>query len=322
MAGGMVQMLINTDRVARAINADVPEKYLKQQPTYLVDWIKGVDVWIAMPDLEDYPATIAGVSQERLAEINKSGEIVLGALNSSKLRFLFIDFPNKADALLYQVPYPELEKMHWDAVNADYRQISDKGNQLKEMLEHSSKVRITSPTGTDLTFSLHGRPVIVDAGIVTQAKSPGNVFQYRAVTLPGGVLSFAPLETSGEGKVFAIRERCRPDVQLVGASFDVRDGKIANFKAESGGECYQETMASYSGPKDILGSVSIGLNPAMKVTEHYRPNAAAGMVWLSFGNNELLGGKNNQPGGFNFPVNKATVDIDGKTVIRDGELAF
>jgi aminopeptidase len=162
----------------------------------------------------------------------------------------------------------------------------------------------------------------VDAGIVTQAKSPGNVFQYRAVTLPGGVLSFAPLVTSGEGKVFAIRERCRPDVQLVGASFDVRDGKIANFKAESGGECYQETMASYSGPKDILGSVSIGLNPAMKVTEHYRPNAAAGMVWLSFGNNELLGGKNNQPGGFNFPVNKATVDIDGKTVIRDGELAF
>lgn len=320
MAGGMVQVFVDTDRLARTINAEVPEKYLKQEPKYLVNWIKEVDVWIATPDVEDYKASIAGVSQERLAQLNKSGEIVADALNSSKLKYLYIDLPSKADAALFQVPYADLEKMHWDAVNADYRQISDKGNQLKEMLEHASKVHITSAQGTDLTFSVHGRPIVVDAGIVSEAKSHGGVFQNRSVTLPGGSVSFAPVETSGEGKVFAIRERCRPDVQLVGASFDVRDGKITNFKAESGGECYQETMASYSGPKDMLGSVSIGLNPAMKVTEHYRPTAAAGMVWLGFGNNQLLGGKNDKPGGFTFPINNATVEIDGKTVIKDGQL--
>jgi aminopeptidase len=321
-AGGLVQMMINTDRVARAINADVPEQYLKQQPKYLVDWIKDVDVWIALPDLEDYPATIAGVSQERLAELNKSGEIVTDALNRSKLKFLYINFPTKSDAVLFHIPYPELEKMHWDAVDADYHQISDKGNSLKEMLEHSKNVHITSAKGTDLTFSLQGRTVIVDAGIVTAAKSGAEVFQNRAVTLPGGLVSFAPIETSGKGKVYAIRERCRPDVQLVGASFDVQDGKITNFKAEGGGSCFQETMASYGGPKDMLGSVSIGLNPALKVSNDYRPDAAAGMVWLSFGNNELLGGENNQPGGFTFPVTNATVDIDGKVVIKDGQLVF
>jgi hypothetical protein len=81
-------------------------------------------------------------------------------------------------------------------------------------------------------------------------------------------------------------------------------------------------MAAYSGPKDVLGSVSIGLNPALKVSEDYRPLAAAGMVWISFGNNEIYGGKNLQPGGFTFPVTNATVEIDGKTVIRDGHLVF
>jgi leucyl aminopeptidase (aminopeptidase T) len=75
-AGGMVQMLLNTDRLARAINADVPEKYLKQQPTYFADWIKDVDVWIALPDVEDYAAVIAGVPAQRLAEMNKAGEVV------------------------------------------------------------------------------------------------------------------------------------------------------------------------------------------------------------------------------------------------------
>jgi leucyl aminopeptidase (aminopeptidase T) len=321
-AGGMVQMLLTTDRLTQAINADVPEQYLRQQPKYFVNWIKDVDVWIALPNVEDFAAVTAGVPQQRLAEIDKSGEVVTSALNSSKLRFLFINFPSKADAVLFHVPYPELEKMHWDAVSVDYRQISEKGNSLRQMLEQSKAVHISSANGTDLTFSLSGRSVAVDAGIVTDEKAQAKVFGNRAVTLPGGTVSFAPLETSGKGKVFVVRERCRPDVQLVGASFDVQGGEIANFRAESGADCFRETMAGYSGPKDMLGSVSIGLNPALKVSEDYRPDAAAGMVWISFGNNEVLGGKNDQPGGFPFPVRNATVEIDGKTVIRDGQLLF
>jgi aminopeptidase len=321
-AGAMVQLLLNTDRLARTFNADVPEQYLKQQPKYFADWLKEVDVWIALPDVEDQAAAVAGVSAQRLAEMNQAGEVIAAALNSSKLRFLFVNFPTKSDAALYNVPYPDLEKMHWDAVSADYRQISDKGHSLAQMLEHARAVRITSAKGTDLTFSLAGRSAFVDAGIVTEQKSQAKFFGNRAVALPGGTISFAPLETSGTGKVFAIRERCRPDVQLVGASFDVQNGKIANFKAESGADCYHESIATYTGPKDVLGSVSIGLNPALKVSSDYRPDAAAGMIWLTFGNNELLGGNNLQPGNFTFPITNATVEIDGKTVIKDGQLLF
>jgi aminopeptidase len=320
--GGMAQMMLNTDRLSRAINADVPEQYLNQQPNFLVDWIKTVDIWIALPDVEDGAAVVAGVPERRLAELDKAGEVVISALNSAKVRLLSINFPSKADAALYHLGYPELEKMHWDAVNADYQQISEKGNKLKRMLENAKQVRITSTKGTDLTFSLEGRPVAVDAGIVTEEKSQAKIFGNRAVTLPGGSVSFAPIETSGNGKVFVIRERCRPDVQLLDASLDVQKGRIANFQAKSGADCFRETMAGYTGSKDVIGSVSIGLNPALKVSEDYRPDAAAGMVWIYFGNNELLGGNNKQAGGFPFPVTNATVEIDGKTMVRDGQLAF
>jgi aminopeptidase len=102
-AGGMVQMFLNTDRLARAINADVPEQYLKQEPKYFVDWIKDVDVWIALPDVEDSAAVIAGVPAQRLAEMNKAGEVVSSALNSSKLKLLVINFPTKSDAVLYHL---------------------------------------------------------------------------------------------------------------------------------------------------------------------------------------------------------------------------
>jgi hypothetical protein len=73
-----------------------------------------------------------------------------------------------------------------------------------------------------------------------------------------------------------------------------------------------------------LGSVSIGLNPALKVMEEngadYRPGDAAGMVWLSFGDNQLLGGKNDTTGGMAFPIVNATVSVDGTVVVRDGVL--
>jgi aminopeptidase len=321
-AGGMVQMFLNTDRFARAVNAEVPEQYLSEQPRYLADWIKDVDVWISLPDTEDYAATIAGVPEQRLTALDKAGEVVTSSLNTGKVRLLSVNFPSKADADLFKIPFADLETMHWNAVDADYQHIWDQGNTLKQMLATAKEVRITSAKGTDLRFSPGGREAIVDAGIVTEEKSKSKVFLTRTVALPGGTVSFAPLETSGRGKVFSLRERCRPDVQLLNAVFDVQDGKITNFHAQSGGDCYEKLMAGYTGPKDLLGSVSIGLNPAMKVSEDYRPQAAAGMVWINFGNNELLGGSNKEAGGFPFAVTEATVEVDGKTVVKDGRLVF
>jgi aminopeptidase len=73
----------------------------------------------------------------------------------------------------------------------------------------------------------------------------------------------------------------------------------------------------------MLGSVTIGLNPALKVIEDtadYRPQNASGMVVVGLGTNDLLGGNNKTESGWLIPVSKATVEVDGKIVIKDGEL--
>jgi hypothetical protein len=46
------------------------------------------------------------------------------------------------------------------------------------------------------------------------------------------------------------------------------------------------------------------------------------MVYIGLGNNQLLGGSNNTEFGWSAPVVKATVEVDGKTVVKDGRLAF
>jgi hypothetical protein len=47
-------------------------------------------------------------------------------------------------------------------------------------------------------------------------------------------------------------------------------------------------------------------------------------VSIGIGDNRLLGGSNQVEGGggFNFPIVKATVTIDGKTVVQDGKLTL
>ena len=107
--------------------------------------------------------------------------------------------------------------------------------------------------------------------------------------------------------------------------FTLYCSRMENFKARIGGDCFTEAMTPYSGPKDMLGTISIRLNPELKVIEdgrEYRPGRGAGMVWVNLGDNRLNGRNNNTQGGFGFPIVNATVTVDGKRVVKDGNLVF
>jgi hypothetical protein len=62
----------------------------------------------------------------------------------------------------------------------------------------------------------------------------------------------------------------------------------------------------------------------MEKPGNYQPGGAAGLVWIGVGDNRLLVGNNKVQGeeGFSFPIVNATVEIDGKTVVKDGQLTF
>lgn len=324
MAGGMAEMRVTTDRVVRSFLADVPEAYLEQKPQPFVQTLKHITTWIGVSALENPQAVLTGVPQERIAKADKADAYVREALNASGVRVISIGYPTKERAQMLRVDFNVFEKMHWDAVGADYAEISKKGQQLKAILQKAKQVRVTSPAGTDFTFSPGNRPVFVDDGIVTAEKANSKLFLERVASLPGGLVTFAPIETSANGTVVVPRDLCRFQ-PITGVSFEFKNGKVENFKAAEGGQCYQQTLAPYSGPKDVLGTVSIGLNPALKVVDNpgeYRPARAAGMVWIYTGENMLLGGNNKSPGGFGFPIVQATVVVDGKTVVKDGALAL
>lgn len=321
-AGGMVQMFLESDRVTRSMWVDVQEKYLETEPAYFPEWLRHTDVWIGLPGLEDPRAVMADVPEARMAKVSKANQVIMDSLNESGVRAVFVGYPSRQAAELNQLDYGAYERIHWMAVDADYQAVGQKGQVLKQLLEGATTVKVTSPSGTNLTFTVGDRPIFLDDGMVTAAEAKEGMILTRMASLPGGVLFFAPVETSANGKVVVPKHRCK-FAPLTGVSFDFQNGALRNFRAQSGGECFEEMMAAYSGPKDMFGSFSIGLNPMLPVIEEggdFRPEDAAGMVYIGCGNNRLTGGANETEAEFEFPITNATVEIDGKVVVRNGKL--
>lgn len=320
-AGGFPAMLLASDSATRSYFRDVPEEYLKLEPRYFAAWVRAVQVWIALPNEEDFAALISGVPEARIAKGAEAGQFIVKLANESGLRFVGVGFPSRGEAAANAVPFEAYERMQWAGIGADYALIGRAGARLREALRGAKSVHVTSPTGTDITFSLGDRHVSVDDGQVTDDEAKAASLLERAAALPGGRVTVPPIETSANGTVVVPRNRCR-DIVVTDNRFQVRDGKIVGLTARTGAKCLTDALTAYSGPADRLGTFSIGLNPALHAVpgSAYFPGTGAGMIYLGFGGNAFLGGENETPGGFAVPVERATVTADGKPVVTNGRL--
>jgi aminopeptidase len=325
-AGGMVTILLNSDKIIRSRNADVDERYLGQEPRYLAEWLKQVDVWISLPDASDIKSLEAGVSTARLARIAKAGDFFTPMLDGMKVRGVNLIYPTEERGKSFGLDGTTYVNMIWQAMGADYKQISAHGNALRKMLQGSKTVHITSPSGTDIRFSIGNRPIFLDDGALPPDKAKSKQFLDRNVGLPSGALSFAPVETSATGKVVVPRAQCRFEA-INDISFTFRNGRMEDFKAGQNANCFAELKGSFRGATDQFGGINIGLNPAWPIHDEngaaYYPSTA-GLVFVSIGDNQILGGSNKAEGTFSFPfpIVIATVEIDGKVVIKDGRLVL
>jgi len=139
------------------------------------------------------------------------------------------------------------------------------------------------------------------------------------ITTPEGT----PVETSVSGKIRAPSDQC--DKPVKDEAIDVRAGMPENVHAGSDEECVKASLQRAG----RFGWVEIGLNPALRVED---PNVnlasalldlGAGAVTVDFGTNQELGGDNKtSSGGWYIVLPRATVEADGKVIVREGELAM
>ena len=332
-AGAAAELSLQTEGMISAFFRDVAEKDLRASDsassTIFGGQLRMADVVITLPQLQDADTMVRSILSDtvrfrKVMQIASASQRRYDAMrNNARTRFVTVNYPpSRTQIEKSGMDSASFDRMIWEAVTTDYGRINATGQRVKRLLETGKVVHVTTPDGSDFRLSLAGRPAALISNTLGPRAAGAKLASQRTITLPGGQLVVAPLETSGVGKVVSGRDDCLGAL-IVNQRFELRAGKITGFAADSGGECVRNLLRSAPGPSDMVGGLSIGLNPALKPVETglgFRPWEASGAVVLLLGNNTDLGGTNNTPVSYYVWLSRATVEIDGKVIVRDGQL--
>lgn len=307
-AGATAIVLTTSDSLERFRDAKLTSRASAPINPVLATLNTGADVWFLFAGVEDNSFYSARTPAQRAAA---------NAIDSvwrplySRHRRVFVVIPLPRDAASNGYSASEYSRITWEAMNADNDQIAATGRAMRRRLAAAHNVRVTSPEGTDITFSIIPKEVFVSAGAVN-TMDPGERFQ--TVVFPSGILNADVNESSASGKIRAPYDFCNTPVK--DEAIDVDRGRITAIRTKTEEECVRKAMSNLH-----FSSISIGLNP----THPNDPSAqqmatdfnSAGVVLLGFGANW---GNNHEPSNWVVPLPRATVLADGVTVVKDGKL--
>lgn len=205
--------------------------------------------------------------------------------------------------------------MQRGGIEADFVDLEPVCRFVATLLHAGSDVRLTSPGGTDLTLAIGGRQGIAKTCIVR----PG---EFSPV--PDIEATVSPIEGSANGVIVAdasipylgigvLREPVR---------FAVRDGYIVDVSGGAAADALRAAWASQNDPQVYnVAEMGIGLNPACTLTgEMLEDEGCWGTVHIGTGTSTNLGGRIKAACHYDLLMHKASIVVDGQTILKDGEL--
>ena len=208
-------------------------------------------------------------------------------------------------------------------LQTDYAALSGLERRFAAALK-TGEVHITSPLGTDLRFRAGDRPVNLQDGDASAARTAqGKVLIDHEIELPAGVVRVAPIEDSVEG-VIAFPPSQWDGRPVDGLKLRFSKGRVVEVAAASGRDAVEAEMRRAGAAGRAFREIGVGFNPLLAVPERepWIPyyGYGTGVVRLSLGDNTELGGT--VTGGYvrwNF-FTDLTVTIGGTTWIKNGKI--
>jgi leucyl aminopeptidase (aminopeptidase T) len=127
------------------------------------------------------------------------------------------------------------------------------------------------------------------------------------------------LETAGNGKLVFDLTLQRSGVNITDMEWNFEEGKLISMTAKKNIEYVSDQMEKATGDKDRISTIGIGLNPKARYG-FLMNNIVEGSVAVGIGDNEALGGKNRSPFAEQAEIGRATLEVDGKAIIKNGQL--
>ena len=200
------------------------------------------------------------------------------------------------------------------AMTADFLAVREIAERLADRLRGARQVHVTSPAGTDVVMSVEGREP--KGWLTGVCRNPGEIS-----ALPGGEVSFPPVEGTVEGTV--VIEHVMTDLGRLSdpITWTVRAGEAVDFVGGTDAERLRRLIEGVPNAQNIA-ELGIGLNAAARLEgDITEAKKRAGTAHMALGDNAGgYGGTVESPIHLDGLMLDVTVSVDGSLVVDGGEI--
>jgi leucyl aminopeptidase (aminopeptidase T) len=187
-----------------------------------------------------------------------------GIIDRRKVRWAYFGWPVPGAAKAYGCPLQKFRRIFFRSIEATFtKELVEICENYRNALSEKEDVRITAEDGTDLSFRISGRPLLVDDGMISKE----DVFRGDVgLNIPAGEVFVAPLETTAEGRILIERAAIPGFGGLRDLWLEFEKGKVVGYRAGEGEENFKKFLRANTGEKDRIAEFGIGCNPGAEYT--------------------------------------------------------
>ena len=246
-----------------------------------------------------------------VAEAMKSADVVIAPTSKSLSHTKARLEATKSGVRIASMPTITEELMS-RTMSADYIKIKERSLKFCDLFSQGSEARLTTPAGTDLTFSIAGREAMADTGILHEKGAMGN--------LPAGEAFIAPIEGKTSGVAVVDGSMAGVGVIKTPIRMVVKDGYVTEISGETEAKALSELLRDKGEEAKNIAELGIGTNEkAIPSGSPLEDEKVMGTIHVAIGDNSTIGGRVKAPVHLDGIMKNPTLVIDGKTVIKDGK---
>lgn len=294
-----------------------PEDVLFEVNPLSIAVVKNIDVSIFIGDETD-PNWSKGF-EKKLALGSFADLVFRNIYGRCEVRGALLSLP--VERKEYYVQKGKYETVFYESLNASFEdEMKSLVGGYEKSLKGAKDIRITANDGTDLSFSIKGRPVLRDDNYNFDED-----FKRETFNFPTGEVFVAPVETSANGRIVFDYVTPRGFGLIEKLSLTFKGGKVVDYAAKGDGtERFGKFLSVNTGEKDRIAELGIGCNPKAEfVGTTIVDEKILGSIHIAIGFN--LGsfhGKNQASSHLDMikimKGKNGCVYADGKLVMKDG----
>jgi len=211
--------------------------------------------------------------------------------------------------------YGEWKDVMFQGCLVDHKEIARRSRALARMLSCKGRVRISTPSGTELSLTLDRRPVEISDGMATEEKAREGLITF----LPAGAIEVSVDEESAEGRVVYDAPVHMGSQTIRELEICLKDGRIRRHAAARGADAFERYLRGGGRDAGRFAFLGFGLNPNLR-HGYTQDDKVLGEVTLGFGDDRAMGGKNRASEQWWASVTKSTVTVNGTEIMDEGRL--